>query len=99
RLFAAEPAFEKEKKEKEKITLINITMAHTGENEQALRKIVDFTRMGSIILLCIHFYYYCHALLESRKLTLALVDRLILQFRETWIFTSIYHSKWLILLL
>lgn len=74
-------------------------MAHTGENEQALRKIVDFTRMGSITLLCIHFYYYCHALLESRKLTLTLVDKLILQFRETWLFDSIYNSKWLVLLL
>ena len=26
-------------------------MGHTGENEQALRKIIDFTRMGSIIIL------------------------------------------------
>ena len=30
----------------------------TGENEQALRKILDMTRLMSIALLLIHFYYY-----------------------------------------
>ncbi len=34
---------------------------HTGENEQGLRKILDMTRLISIALLIIHFYYYCCA--------------------------------------
>jgi hypothetical protein len=34
---------------------------HTGENEQALRKILDMTRLISIVLLALHFYYYCYA--------------------------------------
>ncbi|PZR24562.1 MAG: hypothetical protein DI535_22005, partial [Citrobacter freundii] len=29
----------------------------TGENEQALRKILDMTRLISIVILVIHFYY------------------------------------------
>ena len=32
----------------------------TGENEQGLRKILDLTRMISITLLILHFYYYCY---------------------------------------
>lgn len=30
----------------------------TGENEQALRKIMDMTRLISIISLFMNFYYY-----------------------------------------
>jgi len=33
---------------------------NTGENEQGLRKIIDMTRMISIIVLLLHFYYYCY---------------------------------------
>ena len=29
----------------------------TGENEQAMRKILDMTRLISIVILVIHFYY------------------------------------------
>jgi hypothetical protein len=32
----------------------------TGENEQALRKIIDLTRICSMVILILHFYYYCH---------------------------------------
>jgi hypothetical protein len=37
---------------------------HTGENEQALRKILDMTRLISITILLIHFYYYCYSVFE-----------------------------------
>ena len=33
---------------------------HTGENEQGLRKILDMTRLISLVLLGLHFYYYCY---------------------------------------
>jgi hypothetical protein len=33
-------------------------MSHTGENEQGLRKILDFTRFASIFILLLHFYYW-----------------------------------------
>jgi hypothetical protein len=32
----------------------------TGENEQALRQIIDITRLCSIVILMLHFYYYCY---------------------------------------
>ena len=41
----------------------------TGENEQALRKILDMTRLISIVILVIHFYYYCYAAFQEWELS------------------------------
>lgn len=69
-------------------------MAHqTGENEQALRKITDFTRMASLILLAIHFYYFCHYALVIVGYTNELLDDVFMRLSRTGIFNSIYHSK------
>jgi len=53
-------------------------MAHTGENEQALRSIIDFLRWMSVILLLIHFYYFCHAAWSAWNLTWHWVDKILL---------------------
>ena len=37
----------------------------TGENEQALRKILDMTRLISIAILVLHFYYYCYTAFDA----------------------------------
>ncbi len=42
---------------------------HTGENEQGLRKILDLTRMISMAVLLIHFYYYCYGAFQQWELT------------------------------
>jgi hypothetical protein len=68
-------------------------MAHTGENEQALRKIIDFTRMGSLIILAFHFYYFCHQTLRGWNLTIEFVDRVVITLAKTGLFESIYISK------
>jgi hypothetical protein len=69
-------------------------MAHqTGENEQALRKIVDFTRMGSLVLLAIHFYYVCHDAFQAWGYSHELVDKILIRLTRTGLFNSIYHSK------
>lgn len=65
----------------------------TGENEQALRKITDFTRMGSLILLAIHFYYFCHHAIVAFGYTHELADKIFLRFSKTGLFDSIYYSK------
>ena len=36
----------------------------TGENEQGLRKILDFTRLLSIAVLIIHLYLSCYVAKE-----------------------------------
>jgi hypothetical protein len=71
----------------------------TGENEQALRKITDFTRMASLILLGIHFYYYCHRALGEVGYTNSLIDNFFVRLSQTGLFASIYHSKMAVLIL
>lgn len=69
-------------------------MAHqTGENEHALRKIVDFTRMGSLVLLAIHFYYQCHDAFQAWGYSHELVDKILIRLARAGLFNSIYHSK------
>lgn len=66
---------------------------HTGENEQGLRKILDMTRLISIALLILHFYYYCYAAFDEWQLTSALTDRLISNIRNTGLFNNFHKSK------
>ena len=46
------------------------------ENLQALQKILDFLRLGSIFLLLLHFYCVCHPVFRHWGLTIEFVDRL-----------------------
>src|SRR5690606_7815024 len=70
-----------------------LIMANTGENEQALRKIIDFIRLLSIVVLLFHFYFFCYRAFESWGLTSEFVDRIIYGLRNTGIFKSVYHAK------
>ena len=66
---------------------------HTGENERALRKILDMTRLISIAILGIHFYYYCFAAFEDWHLTSTLTNRLINNINNTGLFQPFNKSK------
>ena len=70
----------------------------TGENEQGLRKILDMTRMISIALLLIHFYYYCYAAFNEWQLRSAITDRLLQNIFQTGLFSSFNNSKLISLL-
>jgi len=65
----------------------------TGENEQAMRKILDMTRLISILILVIHFYYYCYAAFQEWGLSSALSDRLLGNIYRTGLFGSFHKSK------
>lgn len=65
----------------------------TGENEQALQKIIDFLRLLSILIVLIHFYTYCHQVLEVWGLTYAIADRIAHALRATHIFTTAVPAK------
>ena len=65
----------------------------TGENEQALRKILDMTRLISIAILALHFYYYCYTAFEQWHLTVNLTDRLLDNIRNTGLFNNFNTSK------
>ncbi|RAW01963.1 conjugal transfer protein MobC [Pseudochryseolinea flava] len=69
-------------------------MAHqTGENDQALRKIVDFTRMGSLVLLVIHCYYFCYEAFKAWGYSSEFSDKVLIKLGATGLFNSIYYSK------
>lgn len=65
----------------------------TGENDQALRKILDMTRLISLILLSIHFYYYNYAVFKNWQLVSEFSDRILENIHKTGLFSHFYKSK------
>lgn len=65
----------------------------TGENEQALRKILDMTRLIGIVILVIHFYYYCYAAFQQWELVSAFSDRILNNIYRTGVFSNFQKSK------
>lgn len=74
-------------------------MAGTGENEVGLRKIVDFTRLGSIVLLLIHFYYSCYGCFAYWELRSDFSDRFLQNISRTGLLDTAVKSKLLALAL
>jgi len=70
-------------------------MSHTGENEQGLRKILDFTRFASIFILLLHFYYYCYTAFKHWEIKSTITDRLMTNIMHTGLFNNQYTSKFL----
>ncbi|WP_099712867.1 conjugal transfer protein MobC [Flavobacterium sp. 9] len=69
----------------------------TGENEQALRKILDMTRLISIVLLGIHFYYYGYSAFKQWQLVSPLSDTILDNIYKTGLFNFFHKSKLLVL--
>src|SRR5689334_8023578 len=66
---------------------------NTGENEQGLRKVIDLTRMISILLLLIHCYFYCYAVFQQWNFTTPVIDRILKNLAQTGLFGSFVKSK------
>lgn len=71
----------------------------TGENEQALRKIIDFTRLLSIAILIIHFYLCCYNTFHELKLTHKVVDHILFPLSKMAAFKTMLFAKLSALLL
>src|SRR3954470_2822116 len=69
----------------------------TGENESGLRKILDFTRLGSMFILMLHFYFYCYGAFKIWKLTLPLTDRVLKNVANTGLFSHFNNAKYIAL--
>jgi hypothetical protein len=65
----------------------------TGENDQAMRKILDMTRLLSIAILVIHFYKECYAAFAGWHLVAPLPDRILGNIMQTGLFSNFYKSK------
>lgn len=65
----------------------------TGENEQALRKIIDFTRLLSIAILIIHFYLSCYPAFQVMGLTKPFVNHILLPLSKMSVFGKVLYAK------
>lgn len=65
----------------------------TGENEQALRKILDMTRLIGIILLVIHFYHCCYAAFHLWGLVSSFSDRILENIYRTGLLKNFHTAK------
>lgn len=65
----------------------------TGENENAMRKIVDMTRFMAITILVIHFYYYLYQAFVLWDFAPPFTARLLGNIRNTGLFNSMLYSK------
>lgn len=68
-------------------------MNSTGENEKGLKEILDFTRLAAIVILLIHFYFYCYAAFKHWHLTAEIGDRFLQNLVRAGLFQSIFFSK------
>jgi len=55
----------------------------TGENSQGLRRIMDLTRVISITILLLHFYYIGYEVFDHWKLTSKISDRVLIHIKRT----------------
>jgi hypothetical protein len=65
----------------------------TGENEQALRKIIDFTRFLGILVLILHFYFSCYGAFSELHFTYPIVNRVLVNIYKLSIFKGMLIVK------
>jgi hypothetical protein len=68
----------------------------TGESEMGLDKITGFFRNVSIIVMILHFYYYCYNAFLIWKLHWNITDRVLLNLARTSMFIG-YNAKFIVL--
>ena len=54
----------------------------SGENVQALHRILDLTRFISIVLLLLHFYSVCYPAIKTWGLTFSFLDSLVFNLTQ-----------------
>ncbi|SEI46097.1 YWFCY protein [Dyadobacter koreensis] len=65
----------------------------TSENQQALSKILDMSRLIAITVLALHFYYGCYSAFESWKLVSPLGNKLLDNLVRTGLFIPFHKAK------
>jgi len=68
-------------------------MSMTGENDQAMRKILDMTRLISIAVLVIHFYKECYGAFVEWHWVAPISDRILSNIVRTGLFSNFHKSK------
>jgi hypothetical protein len=71
----------------------------TGEDIQGLRKIIDFTRLISLLILSVHFYISCYTAFREWHWTAEITNRLVMNIGKTGLFIGMLKPKLAALLL
>lgn len=71
---------------------------NTGENEQALRKILDMTRLISLVVLFLHCYYEFYAAFRKLGIASGFTDKILSNIVNTGLFSYFSKPKWIALL-
>jgi len=66
---------------------------NTGENEQALRKILDMTMLISLVILFLHCYYECYAFFSVLEISSGFTDKILGNIAVTGLFSSFHKAK------
>ena len=73
-------------------------MSNSGENDQAMRKILDMTRLISIVILALHFYVVCYGAFAAWHLVSSFTDRILDNIIRTGLFKSFHRPKFISLI-
>ena len=65
----------------------------TGEDIQGLRKILDMTRLISLVILVIHFYISCYVAFRGWHWTAGITDRIVGNIARTGLFSNYWKPK------
>ncbi|MBK0378551.1 conjugal transfer protein MobC [Mucilaginibacter segetis] len=71
----------------------------TGENEQALRRVIDFTRLLSLGILLLHFYLCCYPAFRQLGLSKPIVNHILLPLTRLALFQNTWLAKLTVLIL
>ena len=66
---------------------------NTGENEHGLRKVLDLTRLMSIAVLLLHFYYVSYDAFSQWELTSKFTDGILSNIDKTGLFQPFHKAK------
>lgn len=66
---------------------------NTGENGEALRKIIDLMRKAAILMLFLHFYVYCYEAFDQWGLTHPVVKKVLTNLGSTGLFEDFFITK------
>ena len=74
-------------------------MMQNEDDLRGLAKVVDFLRAISILLILIHIYWYCYAWFKANGFTLSIIDKVLINFQKSGLFSSTLVTKLFALLL
>lgn len=63
--------------------------------DQGAKKILEMTRLCSLVFLLLHFYFYCYTVFDKRGLSSTITDMLLQNIMRTGLFkTNLYSKLW-----